>query len=634
MKQYFKNYLLAFLSVIFLTLISSCEEEDFLGEQTSETETESNVVSKENPLKVREVSKADIPNVLSKIKGKMSNTAKFYDNKIEQDDIQIYLDQIKEAVKKGQHSNYSFPMYVAGTPLTELYVMSIDKEIDGSIGEPIITKYDLSQESYDYFMNYNNGIIDFRYFQAAYSYYTFDEFFSNKANKTTDCQGTMGAGPGYYPTMPPGGSFINGTTVTGITVGFSNTIINTTSTYVYTSNVPSTNGQTSSVSTLATSSEVVSSPLEQPTAGTGIIPPVVISVPENTASVTQDVSQNNNGSSGGATCVGTINVGLDGGSSGSFACPQPDSGGNNNHSFKGYRTPTMCSPFDYSTINTLDLNIAQFSHSLRLPGGWLQFNREFYNPLKDFWNDSRQSTSDENFAQNLATAVKEEKMNEVEGMQALLEVNERNSSIEVVNAVSKVLDAVIDESIVTKSPFVKFPKDKAEQYKRDYPELTKFLENEIPKIANNEIIINAIKGVTDAPVEKIKEALQWGKGPEIVIEQLHGEGDKEQYGAYRGTYNPELRNKLYIDIDLVNDIENLKNSATFRREISFLIAVTILHEYNHLGDTVFGDNYWGELYLEDDIDENEAGAVFEVEIFGETVWRSNVGVIMRNFGNW
>ncbi|WP_025744022.1 hypothetical protein [Aquimarina pacifica] len=191
-----------------------------------------------------------------------------------------------------------------------------------------------------------------------------------------------------------------------------------------------------------------------------------------------------------------------------------------------------------------------------------------------------------------------------------------------------------NNSVVSVSPLVKYPKDKAEQYKNDYPQLTEYLKNEVPKIANNETIINEIHELTDAPFEAIKEALQWGKGPEIIVQQLGGEGRRERYGRYLGHVMPEEINILRIDIDLVNDLENLKNSAKFREEIGFLIAVAILHEYNHLGDVVFGEGFWSDEFFEDRLEENEVGIIFEKAVFGETVWRSNVGIMMRNFGNW
>ncbi|MEK6155689.1 hypothetical protein WIW50_20685 [Flavobacteriaceae bacterium 3-367] len=193
----------------------------------------------------------------------------------------------------------------------------------------------------------------------------------------------------------------------------------------------------------------------------------------------------------------------------------------------------------------------------------------------------------------------------------------------------KIISAKTDRSIVTDFPLVTYPKDKAAQYKRDYPHLTNFLETEVPKIADNAKVINSIHGLTDAPIEKIKEALEWGKGPEIEIKQLGTRGGEQLYGKYDGHVIPENVNTLFLDIDLVNDLENLDNSQDFRDEMAFLIAVTILHEYTHLGDTVFGDQFWGELHAEDQSPENEVGWIFEEEVFGESVWRSNVGVVMR-----
>ncbi len=633
MKHCLKKFGLLLFSIMSLMLFFSCEEEDFLREQASETETEPTVVATENPLIVRKVSQADIPNVLSKIKGKMSSAAKFYDNKMVQDDIQIFLDQVKEAVKKGQHSNYTFPIHVEGAPLTDLYVLGIDKNLDGSIGEPIVTKYELSQESYDYFIEENNGIIDFRYFKADYSYYTFDEFFSKKANKSPDCQGTMGAGPGYYPTTEPGGTITNNTTVTGITVGFSNTVIHT-STYVYTVSTPSnTNGQTSSVSTLASSNSIVTTTTDLTGDTSGTIPdptPTVINVPDNAASVSEEVRPFWT-PGGGATCLNPTHV-IDGNGGSQHSCPLPASGGNNTHSYQENKSSTPCTPFDYSAVNTLDLWSARMAHEYSVPGGFMQSNREFTQPLRDFYDHDANSFTNRNFGHKLMMGVVETKISEVEGLQTLLVVNQHYASIEVVNAVSKIVDALIENSIVTNSPFVKYPKDKAEQYKRDYPEFTKFLQNEIPKIANNARIIQEIHDLTDTPKDTIKAHLQWGKGPEIVIAQLGGEGENERYGRYLGHVLEEEKNILYIDIDLVNDIDNLKNNAEFRNEIGFLIAVTILHEYTHFGDTNYGNNFWSNEFFEERLEENEAGILFEKAVFeGEKVWRTNVGIIYRKF---
>ena len=199
---------------------------------------------------------------------------------------------------------------------------------------------------------------------------------------------------------------------------------------------------------------------------------------------------------------------------------------------------------------------------------------------------------------------------------------------ESMQLVNNIIIARTEQTIISSLPLVKYPKEKAEQYKSDYPRLTEYLQNEIPKIANNDEVINSIHNLTNAPIETIKEALKWGKGPEIKIIQLGGEGDSELYGSYRGHIIPSEINTLFLDVDLVNDLENLENEQEFTDAMAFLIAVTILHEYNHLGDTVFGNSFWGDLHVESGLDEDEVGIIFETEIFGEAVWRSNVGVII------
>lgn len=214
-------------------------------------------------------------------------------------------------------------------------------------------------------------------------------------------------------------------------------------------------------------------------------------------------------------------------------------------------------------------------------------------------------------------------------------LEENDYSEEAVDAAKKVIILNTSEQAISFYPLIKYPANKALQYKTDYPKLTDFLQNELPKIAQNQKIVNEIHELTNVPINTIKEALQWGnKGPEIIIEQLGGEGDFEKYGSYRGHLDLNEINIIRLDVDLANDMENLEKSQKFRDEIGFLIAVTLLHEYTHLGDFTFGESFWGELFAENSDLENEVGIVFENSIFGETVWRSNAGIIMRNFKNW
>lgn len=72
---------------------------------------------------------------------------------------------------------------------------------------------------------------------------------------------------------------------------------------------------------------------------------------------------------------------------------------------------------------------------------------------------------------------------------------------------------------------------------------------------------------------------------------MGGEGDNEKHGSYRGHVISDLVNVLFLDVDLVEHFESTSDSE-FSDAMEFLIAVTLLHEYTHLGDNVFGNNFW------------------------------------------
>ncbi|MCH7559811.1 MAG: hypothetical protein IIC67_00320 [Thaumarchaeota archaeon] len=52
--------------------------------------------------------------------------------------------------------------------------------------------------------------------------------------------------------------------------------------------------------------------------------------------------------------------------------------------------------------------------------------------------------------------------------------------------------------------------------------------------------------------------------------------------------------------------------------ICFLVGVTILHEYVHYGDNIDGVDYPGE-----------EGQLFEIDVYGQTVWRHNAQIILK-----
>ncbi|NGP87297.1 hypothetical protein [Fodinibius halophilus] len=172
--------------------------------------------------------------------------------------------------------------------------------------------------------------------------------------------------------------------------------------------------------------------------------------------------------------------------------------------------------------------------------------------------------------------------------------------------------AGLPKSVLSLAPKVQYPD--GSNYAQDYPKLTEYLRNKLPTLKDNETIINAIEKYGDLSVDDIKDDLQWGEGPIIKIKQLDKLCGENCYGYFSGL-NP---NSLSIDIDLVNDLENTTIGSSLADSFSFLVGVTILHEYVHFSE--WRDESWNSP---------ESGILFEKDVYGQTVWRDNASLILK-----
>lgn len=170
-----------------------------------------------------------------------------------------------------------------------------------------------------------------------------------------------------------------------------------------------------------------------------------------------------------------------------------------------------------------------------------------------------------------------------------------------------------NDNIITDNPKVQYPD--SSNYAEKYPKLTEYLRNKLPKLKDNKIIIDAIVKYGDLSASKVKEQLQWGNGPIIRIVELDDNCGKDCYGQYRSN---DL-NSLYIDIDLVVDLENTTLGSGVADAFSFLVGVTVLHEYVHFSE--YTDGSWNN---------SESGELFETDVYGQTVWRSNASIILKS----
>lgn len=175
-----------------------------------------------------------------------------------------------------------------------------------------------------------------------------------------------------------------------------------------------------------------------------------------------------------------------------------------------------------------------------------------------------------------------------------------------------IIDAAMNNILISAQPFFKYPENS--NYATLYPKLTEYLKNKLPTVKNNTTIVNAISAYTNMSIQQIQEHLQWGNGPTIKIEQLGS-----AYGKFKKNTDP---NSLYIDIDLVNQMENTTPSTNVADAFIFLIGVTILHEYVHYGDYNYNGDAWQYPM--------EEGLLFEQDVYGQSVWIENAEIILKN----
>jgi len=180
----------------------------------------------------------------------------------------------------------------------------------------------------------------------------------------------------------------------------------------------------------------------------------------------------------------------------------------------------------------------------------------------------------------------------------------------------EIIIATFNGSIISAFPFVKYPTDKAAQYRRDYPKLTEYLQNELPKLADNPSIVNAFKQYTNMTDTQVRETLTWGDGPNLLVEDL---GFDNRGNPISGKFEePDI---LKIDIDMVNFLQNSTSGSEHSETILLAIGMTILHEAVHYGDY----NYNNDFYTGNNPYTNEEGWLFEQEVYEFSIFVSASG---------
>lgn len=147
-----------------------------------------------------------------------------------------------------------------------------------------------------------------------------------------------------------------------------------------------------------------------------------------------------------------------------------------------------------------------------------------------------------------------------------------------------------------------------------YPRFTKMVKNLENFVTSNPVVLKALIKNTGLTEAKVLEGLKWGKGPTVDFDKF----DANKYGEYSNFSKRLIINTLYV-----NELEATSLAST-QKTVSFLLAITVLHEYTHYGD-MLADGYEGDY---------EMGWGFEQDILGGArlfVNRSNAGFYVKMF---
>ena len=136
---------------------------------------------------------------------------------------------------------------------------------------------------------------------------------------------------------------------------------------------------------------------------------------------------------------------------------------------------------------------------------------------------------------------------------------------------------------------------------RKYPKLAYYVKVNLPQVVHVPAIVQALKKIANLNDVKLRDALIWGKGPQIKVTYL--------VDAY-GEFSPNQQsNEIRIDTSLVTDFEKGRGKRMARAGSVYLVGITLLHELTHWGDDQNGIDRPGE-----------EGEEFEKLVYGKLLY--------------
>lgn len=164
-----------------------------------------------------------------------------------------------------------------------------------------------------------------------------------------------------------------------------------------------------------------------------------------------------------------------------------------------------------------------------------------------------------------------------------------------------------------KQPYFQF--DISDNYETHYPRFTNMVKNLKTFVKNNPKVLSALQAYSGFTKQQVLNHLTYGQGPLIKIEEMSG-----RFGYYNRNNGS---NTLHIRASFVRGLEQAYLQST-QEATTFLLAVTILHEYVHLGTTQ--NNISEGVY--------DFGSGFERDAFNVIVDDDNAGTVVVKFSQY
>lgn len=154
-----------------------------------------------------------------------------------------------------------------------------------------------------------------------------------------------------------------------------------------------------------------------------------------------------------------------------------------------------------------------------------------------------------------------------------------------------------------------------DNYETIYPRFTEMVKNLKTFVVNNPSVLSALQMWSGLSKQYILNHLTYGQGVIIKIEEMAG-----RFGFYNRTNGVST---IHLNAGEVRDLETTQLAST-KQALSFLLAVTILHEFCHYG-TAASNKSEGVF---------EFGNLFEKKVFNVIVTDNNAGDVVIKFSKY